>query len=109
TAGGIPQVMKLLLSRGLLHGKALTISGETIEQVLDDIPENPRDDQDVIRQWNNPLYPEGHLVILRGNLAVEGAVAKVSGVKNKVINGPARVFDSEELCLHAILAGEIKA
>jgi dihydroxy-acid dehydratase len=109
TAGGIPQVMKVLLSRGLLHGKALTISGETIEQVLDEVPENPRDDQDVIRQWNNPLYPEGHLVILRGNLAVEGAVAKVSGVKNKVINGPARVFDSEELCLHAILAGEIKA
>jgi dihydroxy-acid dehydratase len=108
TAGGIPQVMKMLLSRGLLHGDALTISGETIEQVLADVPENPRDDQDVIRQWDNPLYPEGHLVILRGNLALEGAVAKVSGVKNKVISGPARVFDSEESCLHTILAGEIK-
>ena len=89
----------------MLHGDALTITGETIEQVLADVPENPREDQDVIRQWNNPLYPEGHLVILRGNLAREGAVAKVSGVKNRVITGPARVFDSEESCLHAILAG----
>jgi dihydroxy-acid dehydratase len=95
-AGGIPQVMKMLLSRGLLHGDA-------------DVPENPRTDQDVIRQWRDPLYPEGHLVILRGNLALEGAVAKVSGLKKRVITGPARVFDSEESCLHAILAGEIKA
>jgi len=107
-AGGIPQVMKTLLSRGLLHGKALTISGDTVEQALADVPESPREDQDVIRQWNNPLYPEGHLVILRGNLALEGAVAKVSGVKKKVITGPARVFDSEESCLHAILAAKIK-
>ena len=108
-AGGIPQVMKMLLSRGLLHGDALTITGETVAQVLADVPENPRTDQDVIRQWDDPLYPEGHLVILRGNLALEGAVAKVSGLKNKVITGPARVFDSEESCLHTILAGEIKA
>ncbi len=107
-AGGIPQVMKMLLARGLLHGDALTITGETIEQVLSDVPENPRDDQDVIRQWDNPLYPEGHLVILRGNLAREGAVAKVSGVKHKVVTGPARVFDSEESCLHAILSAQIK-
>jgi dihydroxy-acid dehydratase len=107
-AGGIPQVMKTLLSRGLLHGNALTISGETVEQALADVAENPREDQDVIRQWNNPLYPEGHLVILRGNLALEGAVAKVSGVKKKLITGPARVFDSEESCLHAILAAQIK-
>ena len=107
-AGGIPQVMKMLLSRDLLHGDALTISGKTVAQALADVPENPRADQDVIRQWDNPLYPEGHLVILRGNLALEGAVAKVSGVKNKGITGPARVFDSEESCLHAILAGEIK-
>ena len=108
-AGGIPQVMKVLLARGLLHGEALTISGETIEQVLADVPENPRTDQEVIRQWNNPIYPEGHLVILRGNLATEGAVAKVSGIKNKVITGPARVFDSEETCLQAILDSQIKA
>ena len=107
-AGGIPQVMKMLLTRGLLHGNALTISGETIEQVLAAVPENPRKDQDVIRDWDNPLYPQGHLVILRGNLAVEGAVAKVSGVKNKVITGAARVFDSEESCLHAILSAQIK-
>jgi len=93
----------------LLHGNALTISGETIEQVLADVPENPRADQDVIRQWNSPMYPEGHLVILRGNLATEGAVAKVSGIKNKVITGPARVFDSEETCLQAILSSQIKA
>jgi dihydroxy-acid dehydratase len=100
--------MKMLLSRGLLHGNALTITGETVEQVLAHVPENPRTDQDVIRQWNDPLYPEGHLVILRGNLALEGAVAKVSGLKNKAITGSARVFDSEESCLHTILAGEIK-
>jgi dihydroxy-acid dehydratase len=107
-AGGIPQVMKMLLVHGLLHGDALTISGETIEQVLAEVPVNPRTDQDVIRQWNDPMYPEGHLVILRGNLASEGAVAKVSGIKNKVITGPARVFDSEETCLQAILASQIK-
>src|SRR6185369_12021316 len=83
-AGGIPQVMKMLLTRDLLHGDAMTISGETIEQVLADVTENPRENQDVIRQWNDPLYREGHLVILHGNLALEGAVAKVSGLKNKV-------------------------
>ena len=107
-AGGIPQVMKMLLAHGLLHGDALTISGETVEQLLAHVPENPRTDQDVIRQWDNPLYPEGHLVILRGNLAIEGAVAKVSGIKNKVITGPARIFDSEESCLQTILSGQIK-
>ena len=107
-AGGIPQVMKILLARGLLHGDALTITGENVEQVLADVSANPRRDQDVIRQWDDPLYPEGHLVILRGNLAVEGAVAKVSGVKHKVITGPARVFESEESCLQAILSAQIK-
>ena len=107
-AGGIPQVMKVLLSHGLLHGDALTITGKTLEEALSDVPENPPKDQDVIRQWNNPLYPEGHLVILRGNLAREGAVAKVSGLKHKVITGPARVFDSEESCLQAILSSQIK-
>jgi len=108
-AGGIPQVMKMLLSRGLLHGDALTITGETIADVLAAIPERPRIDQDVIRQWDEPLYPEGHLAILRGNLATEGAVAKVSGVKNRRITGPARVFESEERSLAAILKGDIKA
>ena len=108
TAGGIPQVMKMLLTRGLLHGDALTISGQTIEDVLGDVPESPRHDQDVIRQWADALYPEGHLAILRGNLATEGAVAKISGVRKKSITGPARVFDSEEICLHAILSSQIK-
>lgn len=107
-AGGIPQVMKILLGRGLLHGDALTISGETIAEVLANVQEQPRKDQDVIRQWEDALYPEGHLAILRGNLATEGAVAKVSGVKNREITGPARVFDSEELCLKAILSSQIK-
>ena len=109
TVGGIPRVMKVLLTRGLLHGDALTITGQSIEETLARVPENPDKKQDVIRQWNEPLYPEGHLVILRGNLASEGAVAKVSGVRSKAITGPARVFDSEESCLHAILSSEIKA
>jgi dihydroxy-acid dehydratase len=107
-AGGIPQVMKVLLSRGLLHGKALTITGETVEEALAAVPAEPSRSQDVIRQWDDPVYAEGHLAILRGNLASEGAVAKVSGLKHRTITGPARVFDSEETCLKAILGGEIK-
>ena len=107
-AGGIPQVMKMLLERGLLHGDALTISGQTIAEVLADIPAEPRTDQDVIRPWNNPMYAQGHLAILRGNLATEGAVAKITGVKKPIITGPARVFESEENCLEAILAGKIQ-
>ena len=108
-AGGIPQVMKMLLEQGLLHPDALTITGQTIAGVLADIPAEPRTDQDVIRPWNNPLYAQGHLAILRGNLATEGAVAKITGVKKPQITGPARVFESEENCLDAILAGKIQA
>ncbi|WP_449420897.1 dihydroxy-acid dehydratase [Phormidium nigroviride] len=108
-AGGIPQVMKMLLDRGLLHGDALTITGQTIAEVLADIPSEPRSNQDVIRPWNHPMYAQGHLAILRGNLATEGAVAKITGIKKAVITGPARVFESEENCLDAILAGKIKA
>jgi dihydroxy-acid dehydratase len=108
-AGGIPQVMKMLLEQGLLHGDALTITGKTVAEVLADIPAEPRTDQDVIRPWNNPLYAQGHLAILRGNLATEGAVAKITGVKKPQITGPARVFESEENCLDAILAGKIQA
>ncbi len=108
-AGGIPQVMKMLLEQGLLHGDALTITGQTVAEVLADIPAEPRTDQDVIRPWNNPLYAQGHLAILRGNLATEGAVAKITGVKKPQITGPARVFESEENCLDAILAGKIQA
>ena len=108
-AGGIPQVMKMLLEQGLLHPDALTITGQTIAEVLADIPAEPRTDQDVIRPWNNPVYAQGHLAILRGNLATEGAVAKITGVKKPQITGPARVFESEENCLDAILAGKIQA
>ncbi len=106
-AGGIPQVMKMLLVHDLLHGDALTISGQTIAEVLGDVPDTPPVGQDVIRPWHNPVYQEGHLAVLKGNLAEEGAVAKISGVKNPQITGPARVFESEEECLAAILAGKI--
>lgn len=108
-AGGIPQVMKMLLVNDLLHGDALTVTGQTIAEVVADIPENPPADQDVIRQWDDPVYAEGHLAVLKGNLASEGSVAKISGVKNPQITGPARVFESEEECLSAILDGKIKA
>lgn len=107
-AGGIPQVMKMLLVQGLLHGDCMTISGETVAEILRDVPEKPREDQDVIRQWNKPLYAQGHLAILKGNLSPEGAVAKITGVKNPKITGPARVFESEEACMNAILAREIQ-
>lgn len=106
-AGGIPQVMRMLLVNGLLHGDCITISGQTIAEVLKDIPDTPRADQDVIRPWHNPMYAQGHLAILKGNLSTEGAVAKISGIKNPKITGPARVFESEETCMHAILARKI--
>ncbi len=108
-AGGIPQVMKMLLDRSLLHGDALTITGKTIAEQLADIPAAPPGNQDVIRPWDKPMYETGHLAILKGNLATEGAVAKITGVKNPEITGPARVFESEEACLDAILAGKIQA
>jgi dihydroxy-acid dehydratase len=81
-AGGIPQVMKMLLAHDLLHGDALTITGQTIAEILADVPEAPPKGQDVIRAWDNPMYAQGHLAILRGNLATEGAVAKITGVKS---------------------------
>jgi dihydroxy-acid dehydratase len=107
-AGGIPQVMKMLLEHGLLHGDCLTISGRTVAEVLEDIPPAPHKDQDVIRQWENPLYAQGHLAILKGNLSTEGCVAKITGVKTPKITGPARVFESEEACMAAILARQIQ-
>ncbi|HMR64986.1 MAG TPA: dihydroxy-acid dehydratase, partial [Anaerolineae bacterium] len=107
-AGGVPQVMKILLANGVLHGDALTITGQTIAEVLADIPAEPRTDQDVIRPFNEPLYEQGHIVVLRGNLAEEGGVAKITGVKSPKITGPARVFESEEACLEAIMANRIK-
>lgn len=106
-AGGVPQVMKMLLAHGVLHGEVLTITGRTVREMLADVPANPPTGQDVILPWDAPLYPQGHLAILRGNLAPDGAVAKLTGVQNHSMTGPARVFDSEEVCLSAILAGKI--
>ena len=106
-AGGIPQVMKILLDGGLLHGDCMTITGQTIAETLADIPSAPPADQQVIRTLDNPLYEKGHLAILKGNLATEGAVAKITGLKNPSITGPAKVFDDEQSALDAILAGKI--
>jgi len=108
-AGGVPQVMKMLLAHGLLHGDALTITGRTVAETLEAVPEEPRADQEVIRPFAKPLYFQGHLTILRGNLATEGAVAKITGVKTPKITGPARVFESEDGCAEAIFAGKIRA
>lgn len=107
--GGIPLVMKMLLNAGLLHGDCLTITGLTVSENLEDVPSVPPPDQDVVRPFDEPLYEEGHLAILRGNLAIDGAVAKVTGIKSRNINGPARVFDSEEECMGAIMRREIRA
>ena len=108
-AGGIPQVMKMLLVAGLLHGDCVTISGQSIAEVLKDVPDAPRADQDVIRPIDKPMYAQGHLAILKGNLSPEGCVAKITGLKNPVMTGPARVFDDEQSGLAAILAGKIVA
>lgn len=108
-AGGLPQVMKILLDHKVLHGHCLTITGETIEETLEKVSAEPSPNQDVVYSWENPVYAEGHLVILRGNLAQEGAVAKVTGVKNLNFTGTAKVFNAEEECLQAILAGKITA
>ncbi|HXF45546.1 MAG TPA: dihydroxy-acid dehydratase [Burkholderiaceae bacterium] len=107
-AGGIPQVLKILLVNGLLHGDCITITGKTMAEMLKDVPAQPRKDQDVIRPFDKPLYPHGHLAILKGNLAPEGCVAKITGLKNPAITGPARVFDSEDAAMEAILADRIK-
>ena len=108
-AGGIPQVMKVLLKAGLLHGDCMTITGKTVAENLADVPDVPPAGQTVIRDIGNPMYAEGHLAILRGNLAPEGCVAKITGLKNPVITGPARVFENEQSALAAIMAREIKA
>ncbi len=107
-AGGIPAVMKQLLKAGLLHGDCITITGKTVAENLADVPDlSP--DQQVIRAVDDPIYAEGHLAILKGNLSPEGCVAKITGLKNPVITGPARVFDDEQSALAAIMAGQIKA
>ena len=107
-AGGIPAVMKVLLEAGLLHGDCMTITGKTVAENLADVPPL-RADQDVILPIDKAMYAEGHLAILKGNLSPEGAVAKITGLKNPVITGPARVFDDEQSALEAIMAGKIKA
>jgi dihydroxy-acid dehydratase len=107
-AGGVPQVLKILLDNGVLHGDCMTIRGKTIGALLKDVPSKPREDQDVIRPWSEPLYQQGHLAILKGNLSPEGCVAKITGLKQTSITGPARVFDSEAACMKAILAKKIK-
>jgi dihydroxy-acid dehydratase len=107
-AGGVPQVLKILLEHGVLHGECMTIHGRTMAEMLKDVPAEPRAGQDVIRPWAKPMYKEGHLAILRGNLATEGCVAKITGLKNPVITGPARVFDSEPEAMKAIMAKRIK-
>jgi dihydroxy-acid dehydratase len=108
-AGGVPQVLKMLLKAGLLHGDCLTITGRTMAEELKSVPNAPRADQEVIRPIRKPLYAEGHLAILRGNLATEGCVAKITGLKQTAITGPARVFDSEPQCMKAIMAKKIHA
>ena len=107
-AGGIPQIMKILLDGGLLHGDCMTITGKTIAEVLKDIPSKPRADQKVIRGLDNPIYAQGHLAILKGNISPEGCVAKITGLKNPSITGPARVFNSEDDAMAAIMAQQIK-
>jgi len=108
-AGGVPQVIKILLNAGLLHGDCITITGKTLAEELANVPDVPRADQDVIRTIDKALYKEGHLAILKGNLSPEGCVAKISGLKNPVITGPARVFDDEPSAMAAILADKVKA
>ncbi len=100
--------MKELLDAGLLHGDCMTITGKTVAESLADVPP-PRAEQDVIRSDRKPMYAEGHLAILKGNLSPEGCVAKITGLKNPVITGPARVFDDEQSALEAIMAGRIRA
>jgi dihydroxy-acid dehydratase len=107
--GGIPLVMKMLLERGLVHGECLTVTGRTVAENLARVPSAPPAGQDVLHAWSDPIYAEGHLAILRGNLAPEGAVAKISGIERLEITGPARVFDSEEACMDAIMGDRIRA
>jgi dihydroxy-acid dehydratase len=107
-AGGVPQVLKILLANGVLHGDCMTISGKTLAQELKGVPEKPPANQEVIREWSDPMYRQGHLAILKGNLATEGCVAKITGLKNPTITGPARVFNSENDCMKAILAKKIR-
>jgi dihydroxy-acid dehydratase len=108
-AGGVPQVLRMLLDKGLVDGECMTITGRRLGEELSDVPREPRRDQEVIRPWSSPMYAQGHLAILKGNLATEGCVAKITGLKNPSITGPARVFDSEPQAMEAILSKQIRA
>jgi dihydroxy-acid dehydratase len=108
-AGGVPQVLRMLLDHGVLHGDCMTVTGRRLGEELERVAAKPGAGQDVIRPWDKPMYAEGHLAILRGNLAPEGCVAKITGLKNPTITGPARVFDSEPQCMEAIMAKKIRA
>jgi dihydroxy-acid dehydratase len=108
-AGGVPQVLKILLANGALHGDCMTITGQTLAEALAGVADQPRADQDVIRPWADPLYAQGHLAILKGNLAPEGCVAKITGLKKPSMTGPARVFDSEDAAMEAIMGDRIRA
>ena len=105
--GGTPAVMKLLLEKGALHGDCMTVTGRTLAENLADLP-GLAPGQEVVRPWEDPLKPTGHITILRGSLAPEGAVAKITGKEGLVFAGPARVFDCEEDMLHAVERGEIR-
>jgi dihydroxy-acid dehydratase len=107
--GGIPLVMKILLERGILHGDCLTITGKTIAENLEHVAAQVPENQDVVRSWDTPLYAEGHLAILNGNLAEENAVAKITGIKSRKITGTAKVYDSEEDAMAAIIGRQIEA
>ena len=106
--GGVPQVMRMLLDAELLDPDCMTVTGRTVGENLAGVPAEPPADQEVLRPLSRPVYDSGHLAILRGNLAVDGAVAKISGVQHPQISGPARVFDSEEACMEAILSDRIR-
>jgi dihydroxy-acid dehydratase len=107
-AGGTPPVLRALLDAGLLHGDCLTVTGKTLAENLKDVPSIYQRKQNVVRPLNEPMHPSGHLIILKGNLAPDGAVCKVAGLKKRTMTGPARVFEGEEACFAAIQKREIK-
>jgi dihydroxy-acid dehydratase len=108
-AGGTPAVLRALLDAGLLHGDCVTVTGRTLADNLKEVVSVYKRRQEVVRPLDRPLHATGHLVILKGNLAPEGAVAKVAGLKTRRITGPAKVFDGEEACFAAIGKRQIKA
>lgn len=107
--GGVPAVMKYLLKKGMLHGDCMTVTGKTIAENLENVPDLDFDTQDIILPVENPLKATGHLQILYGNLAEKGGVAKISGKEGEKFTGPARVFDGEKKLIEGISSGKVKA